>query len=154
MYERVYGEKYQKGLDIAEIAKLVRKDIRAAIKSGNLPEIRTSVRISRYSGGQSLNVEIKGVPDGFVIHNPEWVRFSLENPHIVPRIPRYSEKSRDVEKTLERIVSAYNHDGSETMIDYFDVNFYAHVGWSYELEAEDKAGIQIALESEARSEAC
>lgn len=35
------------------------------------------------------------------------------------------------------MVSAYNYDGSDSMFDHFDVNFYAHVdfGWEWERDA-------------------
>ena len=50
------GSKYTAGLDIAQIARLVRIDIKAAIADGALPVGKYSVRVSRYSIGQSLNL--------------------------------------------------------------------------------------------------
>lgn len=49
------GNNYEwtKNLDIVEIAKLVRKDIKKAY-----PTIKASVRVDKYSMGCSLNVEL------------------------------------------------------------------------------------------------
>lgn len=55
MIETKYGDKYEsvKDLDIVEIAKLVRKDLRE-----QLPALRRSVRIERFAGGQAIDVTI------------------------------------------------------------------------------------------------
>ena len=59
MYNDIKGSKYQvtKDLDIVEIAKLVRKDIKV-----KLPAIKTSTRVDKYSMGCSINVEILEAP--------------------------------------------------------------------------------------------
>lgn len=88
------GSKYEetKDLDIAEVAKLVRKDL-AALK---LP-VKPSVRISRYSGGQSLDVSVK------------------------------MERNPEVAKKIRAILDSYNFDESDSQSDYFCVRFYGHV---------------------------
>jgi len=126
-YEKSYGGKYDADLDIVEIAKRVKSEIREASKNGDLPEMKVSVTTDRYSGGQSLSVRIKTLPEGFEVCNPEYVEKMVENPHGYDPVPRYSEKMRDVISKVEGIVGAYNYDGSDSMIDYFDVNFYTHV---------------------------
>jgi hypothetical protein len=88
------GSKYEetKDLDIAEVAKLVRKDL-AALK---LP-VKPSVRISRYSGGQSLDVHLK------------------------------MERDPELAKKIRAILNSYNFDESDSQSDYFCVRFYGHV---------------------------
>lgn len=151
MYERSYGKKYERDLDISEIAKRVRKEIKAELPKG----FKVSVRISRYSGGQSLDAEIKAVPPGFVINNPERVRLEEEDPNWVTRAgayPIFSEEATKVEKTIKGIIEAYNYDGSEIQVDYFDVNFYGHVSWDYDLKNQDKANVLAKLKGEPEPE--
>jgi hypothetical protein len=38
-----------------------------------------------------------------------------------------TEEAMAAKMTLERIHGAFNHDGSDSMVDYFDVNYYGHV---------------------------
>lgn len=88
-----------KDLDIKEIAKLVRRDIKQAY-----PTFKTSVRIERYSMGQSLNVTIQ---------NTDTIR--------------RSEAANAIEKAIKNIVDAYNFDDSDSASDYFHVRFYSHI---------------------------
>lgn len=47
--------------DITEIAKLIRADLKAAQKTGQLgSELAFSVRCSRFSQGQAINVRVTG----------------------------------------------------------------------------------------------
>lgn len=128
MYEREYGSKYDRDLDVAEIAKRIRKDLRAAVKAGELPAAKVSVTIDRYSMGQSIRAEIKDVPGEW--YSPEFLAWREESDHndIMPRdVERWSNDVRKVGAWLERELWSYNHDGSDVMTDYFDVNFYASV---------------------------
>jgi len=62
--DRYRGAKYEDGLDVAEIAKRVRADIKAARKFGELDlpvTAKVSVRIDRYSLGCSLHVHVSGL---------------------------------------------------------------------------------------------
>lgn len=142
-YERSYGDKYAatSGLDIAAIAKLVRAEIKAAVASGDLPKATYSVRISRYSGGQSMDVRVSGLP--FSLVNLE--RFYVEEGRVEEfrGVHYLSDAARDVESKLEAMVGAYNYNGSDSMTDYFDVRFYGHV--EIEGYSEDAAGYQARL---------
>jgi len=149
MYEVTYGAKYEDGLDVKEIAKRVRKEIQAAVKAGELPKgLKASVRISRYSGGQSLYVKVTAVPRDFVVYNPERVRLDHEEPHRFHDVPYLTPEARAVEKKIEALYGAYNYDGSEPQTDYFNVNFYGHVSWDYDLEKADKARTLARLKGE------
>jgi hypothetical protein len=77
MMTKTIGTKYEqtKDLDIAQIAKLVRQDIAAEVKAGLLPKVKYSVRISRYSMGQSLDVTI-GQADRSPIQRIEAIVFA------------------------------------------------------------------------------
>jgi len=54
-YAYAVGPKYKRDLDVKDIAKLVRQDIKDAIKGGELPKGKYGVRISRFAGGCSLD---------------------------------------------------------------------------------------------------
>lgn len=133
-YEKVYGKKYDSNLDIKEIAKLVRKDIKAAVKAGKLPPLKCGVRISRFSGGQSLSVTVKEV--GFQVVNPEFtkgVEEGLNSYTLYHTVGLYTEQAQEALSTLRSIADAYNFDGSDTMTDYFHVNYYSRVEYSSEV---------------------
>lgn len=91
------GTRYDKNLDIKDIAKMVRRDLKAE-------ELTASVRISRYAGGQSIHIDLK---DTGLDRRSEWARALVAN--------------------VETIANAYNFDGSDHMTDYYNVNFYTHV---------------------------
>lgn len=143
MTEISYGKKYEEGLNVTEIAKRVRKDIVAAIKAGELPKgLKVAVRVSRYSGGRSLDAEVKEVPEGFVIHNPERVRLQEEDPSMGSWDPHHhpvlTEEATKVYDTIGRLIAAYNYDGSDSMTDYFNVNFYSNISWDSRVDRLDR----------------
>jgi len=151
MYERTYGEKHDNGMDIKDIAKAVRQDIKDAQKAKTLPQMKISVTIERYSGGQSLNLNIKEFPIQFI--NIYRMKLQTENSNVFvgnlpdehPAYELYTPLAKKALETLKSMVGSYNYDGSETMTDYFDVNFYSHIGfdWRYqgnhEKELSEKA---------------
>jgi len=144
MTATVYGSKYDSSLDIAVIAKLVRADIKAAIKAGELPAgIKVGVTISRFAGGRSLDAKIKAMP-GHVL-NPARVKWEADNPHAYPggAPSRHSAAAKGAVEKIKAIVDAYNYDGSDLMTDYFHVNFYGGVEVDWEFEAADKAAIIV-----------
>ncbi|MGZ4530823.1 MAG: hypothetical protein ACXVXP_00555 [Mycobacteriaceae bacterium] len=169
MYERSYGYRYEEAgrLDTAAIAKLIRRDIKTAISEGLLPaRWAYSVRIDRFSGGSSIDVRVKHCADAWMPCPGYKVGTRHESPgggwtatgcgnvwckaggqyrdrsgaedHEV-----LTEEALAARMTLERIHGAYNHDGSDSMTDYFDVNYYGTVGFqsveSAQWEAEEKA---------------
>ncbi len=140
MYERTYSQKHQADMGIKDIAKAVRKDIKDAQKSGDLPQMKVSVRIQRYSGGQSLHVDIKEFPIQFL--NAYRVKLSQEHSNVfVGNLPSehparelYTPLAKKALDSLQSLANAYNYNGSEIMVDYFDVNYYLHVGFDWKAE--------------------
>lgn len=125
-----------RSLDITTIAKLVRADIAAAVKSGKLPAFKCSVKTKRYSGGQSLTVEVTAVPSGYEIANGE---------HVLSRKGRrYTEKALADLCTLQAITDAYNWDDSDMMSDHVDVNFFTHIRFECGLEENARAIVEMA----------
>jgi hypothetical protein len=62
----------------AEIAKLIRNDIKAAVKAGKLPTgIKVSVTTDTYSMGSSIRVSVRELPAGYPLHNPARIAYVL-----------------------------------------------------------------------------
>lgn len=154
--ERHYGYRYNELGEypsIAEIAKAIRADIKTAKAEGLLPASWTySVRSSRFANGQAIDVTVKNCADAWQVcegivpgtkrptegggwtarpcgdvwcaasGNPLYAHGARE--HTV-----LTEDAAAARTTLERIVDAYNHDGSDVMTDYFDVRYYSHVSF-------------------------
>jgi hypothetical protein len=134
--ERIYGSKYQENMDIKDIAKEVRKAIK-------MDGFKFSVKIQRFSGGQSLKVRIKEVPDDFpmVAMKESWNGYGAQW--------QYSPELKELMDYIEAIINSYNYDGSDSMVDYFDVNFYGFVDVESGSPAYDKLDAERELLFEA-----
>jgi hypothetical protein len=131
------GNKYEetRNLDIKEIAKMIRKDIKEAIKAGDLPKgLKTSVKIERFSGGQSINIRVKKYEGK--MYSEKYVQHHIQNPHQGFFGDRYEIGLKNTLKTLEDILQSYNRDNSDSMSDYFDVRFYGHADVDHDLRYE------------------
>lgn len=161
MYERSYGYRYAELGDhpsAADIARVVRADIKQAQSEGLLPTRWSySVRSDTFAGGCSVDVEVKDCPDAWMEcpgYRPDtkhdhadgaWTATGCGNywckaaypdkagaePHQI-----LTEEASVAKMTLERIHNAYNHDGSEIMVDYFDVRYYGTVTFEDPQSAE------------------
>lgn len=112
--DKFRGAKYQSGRDVVVIAKLLRKDIAEARNTTlvMLPAHATvSVTTSRYSMGCSITVRIKGltIPE-------KWT--SSRN---------RTELCKNIKVACTELMNAYKRDNSDTMTDYYDVNFSGYV---------------------------
>lgn len=127
-YSVSYGSKYEetKGLDITEVAKLIKKDLRAEFKG-----YKWSVTTERYSGGQSLKVKLKDAPSDFQLYNPEWLAHYEETGRYNRELEQYTGSAKDLMQRARAIVESYNYDGSDAMVDYFNVRFYESVKFDH-----------------------
>jgi len=147
------GEKYEPSLDVKEIAKRIRADIAKAIEAGELPAgVKVSVRIERYSMGQSLDVRVTALPAGFAILNPArvWAEKAKLDVSDWPR-ENLTEQAAAIVATLKAIHDAYNRDNSDIQSDYFDVNYHGDVSidWAL-LDADTEPALLRWIESDAR----
>lgn len=128
-----YGSKYDQGLNVVEIAQRIRSDIKAAIASGQIPAIKTSVRISRYSMGRSIDVRITDAP--FVVVNPEWTAARANGLSVweLDGIEQLTAEAERVLSVVAAIRAAYNYDRSDSMTDYYDVNFGGSASYAWEM---------------------
>lgn len=127
MARDVQGDNYTatRDLDIAEIAKLVRADIKSAQRAGALPtEATIRCRIERYSGGQSLRVEIDAMPDTWTFNEPGREPDYANN---IATHGGHTPAAVAATRTVEKIIGSYNRDRSDSQADYHHVRFYSGV---------------------------
>jgi hypothetical protein len=159
------GDNYKSGMDIKDIAKALRKELKK-----KHPDHKFSVRIERYSGGQSMNIELMSAPykpiiesiseewqDGerVRVHKPVKEQVAQLNHHCLddyksdddsPYVRNngyvIDDRAIEVMKTAVGFAQGYNYDDSDSMIDYFNTNFYLHIGigrWDKECENTEVA---------------
>lgn len=137
------GSKYVRGMNVAEIAKRIRADIKAAVATGALPKAKYSVRIERYSMGQSVNVKISDVVvPGAVrlrLFTDAFLRASVETPNVFFGGARMSAPAVATLRKVEAIVAAYNEGETDFASDYCRTNFHASIGfdWRWEKSVRD-----------------
>lgn len=139
-----YGARYEevKHLSTTEIAKRIRADIKLARKVeaklgkatgsevaltdsltalATMPkQIKVSVRTDYFSGGSAIRVNVYNLPKkgwGYVQETDMW-----GEPRWVPG-PELSA----ILAALKEIHRAYNFDGSDSMVDYYHVNYSGQV---------------------------
>lgn len=141
-YKVSYGEKYAAVSGTANIAKALRADLKTLVKAGKLPRgLKVSVTIERFAGGSSITMLVKACP--FQLQNADWLaRQGSHSYNEATRFPRYTVAGKALLNTFERMMGAYNHDGSDSMVDYFDVRFYQHAELGRDLERAEKATIR------------
>lgn len=141
-------------MDIRDIASAVRDGIKAATKAGTLPAFKVSVRISRYSGGRSLRVEVTDVPAGYLIPNLDNAMWHVEHPEtwiggapygVRDRLSIEAQKHLDI---IKAIVDEFHWDESDIQADYFSCNFYRHVEFG-ECESEQRKALEASLREAA-----
>ena len=148
MYERVYGSDYKPGMDIKDIAKIVRQRLKKAY-----PGFKFSVRIERYSGGQSMRADMVEAPEDFKFYqvNPSYCGgYNPNNYNEIYETPVVqSDEFNDIMAGTKAAMNDFNYDGSEIQVDYFDVNFYAFEGVGskiyYRMEEEKAALIDKVI---------
>ena len=174
MYERSYGKRYGQvpSSNATDIAKVMREDIKKAITAGKLPgkSSNYSVRIEKYSGGQSINITAIDLPgmyqvcDGTIpgtqdVYQDEDGTIKIgpadhcQNHYCKAGGSEYPSagvhdiltvEGQRVDGVLEEIHEAYNHDGTNSQIDYFDVLYYGDV------EIETPSAAEFRLREKAR----
>lgn len=124
------------------------KDIAATIRENlkrEFPQCKFSVQIERYSMGQSLHVALMRAPfeafsnryntDGSDRERDyaQLNEFTLRDPDLNVQQNRIcngvflTADAWDTMKRVEQIMNAENWDRSDSMTDYFDVNYYTHL---------------------------
>ncbi|MCR4330240.1 MAG: hypothetical protein NUV65_06885 [Candidatus Roizmanbacteria bacterium] len=140
-----YGSKLDTKLSTTEEAKLIRADIKEAVKTGLLPKAKYSVRTKYFSGGSSIDVRISDVKTPII--NLDWIERVMTEAHWqynTPACMKYTDTGRSILWTVEAIVNQYNFDKSEPMVDYFFVNFYSSVEYNWQWERSITESLKTA----------
>lgn len=133
---RHYGEKYDAAKSVDEIPALVRADLKAAVARGELPRGKYSVRKRRCTHSWAIDVRVSDVA-GLRLNNPERLLLDRDRPHeYVPpfHCPYSTPEAKAVLDKCSAILGAYNHDGSDSQSDYYDVRYYGDAGWDHDWE--------------------
>ena len=128
------GSKYDRNLDIKDIAKLVRKELAAEYPTKD--GWKFSVKIDRYAGGQSMDVFILSIPENVHAYDAEVydIHFKTMNGEGGAwDAMKFTDSFKRKFDDIKAIQDQYNYDNSDTMTDYFDVNFYGHVSLDSEV---------------------
>lgn len=141
-------------LDIKDIAKRSKTRLKE-----KFPQCVFSVRIKRYSGGQSLDVSLMSAPfkvleypfdcNGNPIKQQYWQlnqyqfgrQDGLSTAERICNGAHLTQEAWDTMRGAWQIVEHFNFDESDIQKDYFCVNFYSH----YEIGQWDKPFIQGGL---------
>ena len=111
---------YKYNGDVKLIAKQIRKDLKATF--GNTAKF--SVRIQRYSLGQSINISIKEIDDQHCYKNKEEAERYSHKKFYQYDFTKYKYVKDEVIEKIREIHRKYNYDESNPMIDYFNVGYY------------------------------
>lgn len=133
---RHYGSRYDMAKTVDEIPALIRSEIKAAVARGELPRGKYSVRKRRSTHSWAIDVSISDL--GIPLLNPERLAADRDDPNTYRpeyHCPRYTPEATAVRKAVEAICDSFNHDGSDSQTDYFDVRFYGSVDFNHEWEA-------------------
>lgn len=121
MTERTYGARYDKNADVKDIAKTLRREIAEEIEAGVLPRGKYSVKIARFSGGQSIDIRVADLELTLGgLFRDEY----LQDTNVYQYM--YQQWVYDTLEIVGALMSAHNHDGSDSQSDYFDVKFYGN----------------------------
>lgn len=143
---------------IKEITAEIRKQSRALAKQYGC---KVSVTKEEYAGGRKVYVNITESERAHLCpafrkwqnENPHTSRYDYPNPRdCKPGTVHLADWAIELREALKEIVDQFNWDNSDTMSDYFDVNYYTDVDFSYRLDQKVQAELDAAAEQEAEVE--
>lgn len=104
----------KRSLDITEVASMIREQLKK-----ELPKCKFAVTTSRYSMGQSLSVYLMSAP--FDVFSGD--TFSQVNHFHLKTSERFTPEAKAVLLRAVEIAEQFNYNNSDSMTDYYDVNF-------------------------------
>jgi len=150
MQRGTQGKKYDKSLTTKQITQIIRNNIKQAKKDGILPQdLRVSVRMRKVTWDHAIDMTITKLDTK--IFNEEFIRWEMEHPHdpYPANIPRYEPETQRILDMLRGFHDDYNYDRSDSMTDYFDVNYYGGVSIDFRLEEQAREVLRSRIESGA-----
>jgi hypothetical protein len=110
------GVNHKRNLDISEIGKEIKKELK------NLyPTAKFSIRISRYSMGQSLYICLKEWDEK--VFTGEETEAQL-NPYYIEKDERLTDKGKEIMLKTQELANSFNFNDSDSQTDYFHRGFY------------------------------
>jgi hypothetical protein len=144
-----------KRLGTKETAARIRADIKNLQKFKLLPAGKFSVTMDSFSGGSSIDVRVVDIEA--TMFNTERFAAEKREPRNFPEgIPWTTVEGARIMALLNKVVGVYHRDESDPMTDYFNCNFYFHIGASGQEDKERsvfEALAKIDAEDEAESAA-
>ena len=127
------GKKYDRERPTKDVAKLIRRDIKA--KYGN--KVKASVRTEHFNNGNEIDIKIKDLAKNPI--NPDWEPHKQQGWGNI-----YTDDAEQLIDNIVKICKQYQWK-EVGMIDYCDCNFYLSVTFDYTFqnEAIRKLGIEI-----------
>jgi hypothetical protein len=131
MNAHTIGSNYDGSLNTKQIAALLRQYVK---KLSKFSGYKFSIR----SDYNHIRVEITSIPDGVGLLNPDWC-YCQHDPILrnVPyldmpasAIKRFNSATQSIIDDIDAFLHSYNFDDSDSMTDYFHVNFYINVSVS------------------------
>lgn len=143
------GKNYNGDLDITEIAKLIREDLKI-----KYPKCRFSITTEKYSGGRALNLVLT-VADfkvfvepnrevASMIYDRNYCRSAEEfmeawgdqikkghrgvNQYYIKDDYTLTDEAKEMMTYCKDLADSFNFDDSDAQVDYFHTNFYMHLG--------------------------
>ncbi len=132
MVTRTYGYLYDRNRSVTDDAANIRRHIKTMSKAGVLPA-DWSYSVRKRSGTHSWAFNVRAVsPRPLCACEPDHydhphVRHAETGEMVTAREDRYTIEARAVARALHDLVNGHNHDGSDTLTDYYDVKFYSDV---------------------------
>ncbi len=140
-----------KDLTTTQIAALIRADIKAAQKSGQLAkDLKVSIRTEYFSMGSSINIRITAAP--FAVLSDESLeaargaRFDLPP----PRYEEHSTEARAAKDLIHEIAMSYNRTVTDYQTDYFEKRYFASVDFASALEQAERTAYVAHFGKEVR----
>lgn len=119
-----------------EIAKLIRKDFKK--------EFDKTIKFSVRTDYNSITAKIKAISTEHLMTKEEFKEYMICSNHFdemnydyymkayeTKKFKKYHLKEETYEKIMQ-IMNKYNYDNSDSMTDYFDVNYYDHFDFDWQ----------------------
>lgn len=104
--EKFVGSKYDGYISSDELEKLITNDVNEAIKKGEVPPIRFTIRKKSFAGGRSITLTVK---------------------KILQKTLDQSSLTNELKKKLKEIGEAYNMTESDMQSDYYSTSYFFDV---------------------------
>ena len=117
-------------IEITESNKYSTKDIAKWIRQTlkeKYPKFKFSVTMESYSGGSSITVAVMVSPI-LILRNMKG--YDQLNNFYLETDNNLTDEAKKILIDVNKIANKYNYDKSDSMVDYFDVNYYfnLHIG--------------------------